>query len=178
MALGSIFVEIPRITPDAVNPEIQASKLQKTSAAASNATARQTDKQKSNDSANNNRCKTPGNGLVPVTVPKKDGKTFGFFFPGQGCTPEKMFAPIRSADPSAKLPCFHHKAPNCTYIHGTFYKLPENHPTCIIDGMMEHKTARLNRKLMNNKRFKSCIDGKYNEPWNEFPASDSTNDGT
>jgi hypothetical protein len=41
--------------------------------------------------------------------------------------------------------------------------------------MVEHKCATLNRELLKNKRFKACIDEKYNELWNE-PAA-STTDG-
>jgi hypothetical protein len=108
----------------------------------------------------------------------------GFFFPGRGCTPEKMFGPIKSIDPNAKLPCWHHHAltfkctkPECTYLHGSFIRFDPNYRTSILNGMMEHKTARLNRKLKNNKRFKACVDEKYNELWSELPASNSTNEG-
>ena len=187
MSMQSIFRDVPLICPDSHNPDIQASKMQKTSETDSgNPTARgngeggpNTPRQKQRNKGRKSEGSN-GGGLVGET-PKKDPKVQGFFLPLQGCTYKQMFGPILEKDPKAKMPCFHHHGltlactkDGCPFLHGGFPAFPKTTQVAILNGMMVHKTATLNPELRNNRRFKACVDEKYNELWDE-PAS--PNDG-
>lgn len=88
-----------------------------------------------------------------------------------------MLWPILNIDPTAQLPCFdwHGKGrvcnhgPNYKFLHGIFQKFKEAHRTCILDGMLEHKTAKLNPDLKKARTYVSLIDAKYEyeELWGE-----------
>jgi hypothetical protein len=191
MVMGAVYVEVPRVTPDAANPDLQASKIQKILDGSATPTARGSGNESQedrDDSVKKNRRRSgganPNGGLVPVNTPKKDAKELGFFVPLPGCNPQKMFGGIDSSAAGGKgIPCYHHHAktlactkPNCNFLHGSFIKFDEPVRTTILSGMLEHKTAVLNPSLKNNKRFKAVIDEKYAELWNNS-ADSSTNDG-
>jgi hypothetical protein len=115
------------------------------------------------------------NGLVgvvkppPIPKPKKDPIKLGVSVLCQGCNYKKMYGGILATGLTANLPSYHHQgkglACTCTkdeytFLHGGFPAFPETGPT-----RMEHKTATLNCDLKNNRKFKSCIDEKYNKLW-------------
>jgi hypothetical protein len=194
MTVGISFSDVPRITPDANNPEIRASKAAKISAdkdaVNSNATARNNGNGGNGSNGGSdgdskkrtNQKNSGGAGLVAAEKTRREPSELGFFCPKPGCSIKKMFGKILEADKEAKLPCYdwHAKGLTCTrkdcqFGHGVLQTMSDHFRTCILDSMLEHKCATLNRDLMKNKGFKRCIDNKYAELWND-PAV-SNNDG-
>jgi hypothetical protein len=188
ISMGYVFGDVPRITPDAHNPDIQASKAQKTaantSATMSNVTSRNNGNNNGGNGGNKQRTnrKTSAGGLVSTNSNRREPSELGFFVPKPNCTIKKMFGKILEMDKEAQLPCYDWHAKglvcnrnDCKFAHGVFQNFQSPHRDAILDSMVEHKCATLNRELLKNKRFKACIDEKYNELWNE-PAA-STTDG-
>jgi hypothetical protein len=118
-------------------------------------------------------------GLVSTNANRREPSELGFFVPGPNCSIKKMFGKILEMEKEAKLPCYDWHAKGleckrneCKFLHGVFQNFKDSHQTSILDSMLESKCATLNRELLKNKRFKACVNQKYNELWNEPTSND------
>lgn len=180
--LKDIFTDVPRITPDNANPELQAAKVQK------NTDTTSTVKSRANGNGNGggaatkdtalNRNRQSNGGVVAADTPKKEAIEMGFLDPGQDCTLEKIFRKLKLTDTNTGLPCYDYHTKgrvcnrkNCKYLHGSFLKFTNEWQTTILQPMLDNKCARLNADLKNSKKHIEIVGDKYAALWDEsFPS--------
>lgn len=184
--LKGIFTEVPRITPDNVNPELQAAKVQKntenTSTVKSRGNGNGGGSAPKDTTPTSNRNRKPGGGVVAADTPKKESIEMGFLDPGQDCTIDKIFGQLKLTDTNTALPCYDYHAKgrvcsrkNCKYLHGSFLKFTNEWQTTILQSMLDNKCARLNADLKNSKKYNKIVGDKYAALWDQ--SFGKSNDG-
>ena len=185
MDMGSIFTDVPIITPDNANPL----KLKEAAAAPAPAQSAPAPAPAPANENGGGRSRSPKrkqnqtaqSGTVTPPSTKKEPKEMGFFVPEEGCDYKKMFAGIGSPDGTTKVPCFNHHAighecthgRQCHYLHGSFIRFPQAVQKKILDNMLEHKMAHFNPKMTNSNNFKSIVGDNYDQLWKTAGNSDA-----
>lgn len=178
IAMDSYYSDVPRITPDKYNPTMlfkaAAKSITREKARPASATIAGTPA-KPAKAPKTAKESTPSG----TAKEKPDPKTRGFFVPGEGCTPAKIFEGITASDGNAKTPCYYHHAVGlecttgwnaCKYLHGSCVRFHPDVRKKILENMKKNKCAHFNPELKSSERFKAAIGSGYDSLWPDAPA--------